>query len=84
LGLLPCHVDLELLKPDWAGLANLHFETKDGRTYDVDVYDLNREPIGAFSSPPCQEYFRGGNSKKVNAAIRRAYTECQKGKKPTK
>ena len=63
----PCH---------WMVLGDLQIRTKQGSTIRVDLYSLEDDMTGAFSAGPTfesREYFRGGNTRKLEAALAKAF-----------
>jgi hypothetical protein len=60
----------------WLGLGDLKIRTKQGSTVRVDFYSLEYDMTGAFSAGPThesREYFRGGNTRKLEAALAKAF-----------
>jgi hypothetical protein len=78
--LSPCNDVWESNIPKWVVLGELTIETKDGTAHYVHMYDLGNDRVGAFSigrSPTSdgRQYYYGGNSRKLQAALDAAYTE---------
>jgi hypothetical protein len=61
----------------WCGLADVAIRTKDGKLIHVDTYVVRNERVGAFSvgSGEARKSYRGGNTSKLEDALRRAYDE---------
>jgi hypothetical protein len=56
----------------WVGTGDLHLKLKNGKTFYIELFDLQGAKIGAFAAGPTFEtrtYYRGGNSQKLNQAI---------------
>ncbi len=82
------------LPSNWRVLGAIDIELKRGGKCQVGLYDLSYrhsstgpEEVGAFAAGPnfdnCN-YYRGGYTSKLKAAVKRAYLEYQKRAKPLK
>lgn len=68
--MLPAEVDESDLIADWVALGHVTIQANDGQTLDVDLYQTP-DDIGAFAVN--RKYYRGGNSRRLQAAIEQAH-----------
>lgn len=77
-GLLPAKVDQNPSKWEWLGEVDVVAD--DGRVYHIELYETGKAP-GAFAigeKPAKRVYYRGGDTKKLIAALKKAYENSRK------